>query len=63
MYLFIIYYALYYPFQKIRAPYLRRTTAAARALPSHTSACWVFSCFRNPPNTDMEYNAVFNVRT
>ena len=26
------------------------------------SACWVFSCFRNPPNSEMEYG-IFNVRT
>ena len=25
-------------------------------------ACWVFQCFRNPPNSDMDYG-VFNVRT
>ena len=35
-------------------PYLGKATAAARAeLPSPTRACWVFSCFRNPPNSDM----------
>ena len=26
------------------------------------NACWVFSCFHNPPNTDMDYR-IFNVRT
>ena len=26
------------------------------------SACWVFSCFCNPPNSDMDYRT-FNVRT
>ena len=26
------------------------------------SACWVFSCFRNPPNSDMEYR-IFIDRT
>ena len=26
------------------------------------SACWIFSCFRNPPNTDMDC-MIFNVRT
>ena len=26
------------------------------------SACWVFSCFCNPPNSDMDYR-IFNVRT
>ena len=25
-------------------------------------ACWVFSCFHNPPNSDMDYG-IFNVRT
>ena len=28
---------------------------------SYFSACWVFSCFRNPPNSDMGYR-IFNVR-
>ena len=26
------------------------------------SACWVFSCFCNPPNSDMDYR-IFNMRT
>ena len=26
------------------------------------SSCWVFSCFHNPPNSDMDYR-IFNVRT
>ena len=26
------------------------------------SACWVFQCFRNPPNSDMDY-WIFNVST
>ena len=26
------------------------------------SACWVFSCFHNPPNSDMDYR-IFNVLT
>ena len=29
-------------------------------LPSPTSACWVFSCFRNLQNSDMDYT-MFNV--
>ena len=38
-----------------------KATAAARAaLPSPTSACWVFLCFRNPPDSDMDYR-IFNV--
>ena len=50
-------------FGKFGPPYLGETTAAARAaLPSPTSACWVFSCFRNPPNSDMDYR-IFNVCT
>ena len=36
---------------------LGKATAAREA-----SACWVFSCFRNPPNSDMDYR-IFNVRT
>ena len=46
------------PFGKFRPPYLGNATAAARpVLPSLTSACWVFSCFRNPPKSDndMDY--------
>ena len=40
-----------------------KATAATRAaLLSLTSACWVFSCFRNPPNTNMNYR-IFNVCT
>ena len=26
------------------------------------SACWVFSCFRNPPDSEIDYR-IFNVRT
>ena len=34
--------------------YLGKATAVARAaLPRPTSACWVFLCFRNPPNSDV----------
>ena len=41
----------------------RKATVVARAaLPSPTGACWVFSCFRNPPTSDMDYR-IFNVRT
>ena len=39
--------------------YPGKTTAAARAaLSSPTSACWVFSCFRNPPNFDTDYRSI-----
>ena len=51
------------PFGKFGPPYLGKATAGARAaLPSHTSAGWVFSCFCNPPNYDMDHR-IFNVRT
>ena len=48
------------PFGKFGPPYMGKAIAAARtALPSPTSACWVFPCFRNPPNSDMDYR-IFN---
>ena len=51
------------PFGKFGPPYPGKATAAARAaLPSPTSACWVFSCFRNPPNSDLDCR-IFNVHT
>ena len=55
--LIIFYYffflILYHPFREIWSPYLGKDTAAARAaLPNPTNACWVFSCFRNPPKSD-----------
>ena len=50
------------PFGEFWLPYLDMSTSAARAaLPSPTSACWIFSCFRNPPNSDMD-DRIFNVR-
>ena len=50
--------------RKIRdAPYQGKATAAARAaLPSLASACWVFSCFRNPSKSYMDCR-IFNVLT
>ena len=51
---------------KFGPPYLGKAksiTAAARAaVPNPASACWVFSCFRNPPNYDIDYR-IFNERT
>ena len=40
---------------KVGPPYVDKATAAARAamIPSPASVCWGFSCFRNPPNSDM----------
>ena len=63
-FLFSFYFIrLIIPFGKFGPSYLGKTKAAARAaLPSPTCACWVFSCFRNPPNSDMDY-MIFNVRT
>ena len=53
-YIYFLYFII--PFGKFEPPYLGKATAATRAaLPSPTSACWVFSCFRNPPNSDMDY--------
>ena len=50
------------PFGKFGPPYLGKVTVAARvAQPSPTCACWVFLCFRNPPNSDMDY-WIFTVR-
>ena len=54
---------LFIPFGKFGPPYLGKATEATRAaLPSPTSAYCVFSCFRNPPNSDTDYG-IFNVRT
>ena len=48
-------------FGKYGLHYLRKAIGATRAaLPSPTSACWVFLCFCNPPNSDMDYR-IFNV--
>ena len=57
------FFTLYYPFQEIWATLPGYLTVATRAvLPSPASACWVFSWFRNPTNSDMDYR-IFNVRT
>ena len=63
-YLFILLYTLYYPFREIWAaiPGVWLQQAARAALPSPTGACWVFLCFRNAPNSDVDYR-IFNVRT
>ena len=51
------------PFGKFGPPYLGKATAASRAaLPNPTSACWVFSRFRNPPQSDMDCR-ILNVST
>ena len=61
VYLFITHFII--SFGKFGPPYLGKTTVATRAmLPSPTSACWVFSCFRHPPNSDKD-NRICNVRT
>ena len=38
-----------------------KPAATEIALPTTYDACWVFSCFHNPPNSDMDYR-IFNVR-
>ena len=64
LFLFMFFIHLIIPFGKFGPSYLGNATAAARAaLPSPTSACWVFSCFRNPSNSDDMYYMIFNVRT
>ena len=35
--------------------------ATASRYPTYC-ACWMFKCFHNPPNSDMDYR-IFNVRT
>ena len=57
-----LFYTFYYPFWEIGAALPGKATAATRAEQhSPTSACWVFSCFCNPPNCDMDYR-IFNLR-
>ena len=49
-------YTLLIPFGKFGPPYPGKATAAAiAALPSPTSARWVFSYYHNPANSDMDY--------
>ena len=48
---------------KYGPPYLGKASTAARAaLPSPKRASWVFSCFGNPPNSDLDHK-IFNVST
>ena len=65
LFYFILFYFIHFiiTFGKFGPPYLGKTTAAARTvLPNPTSACWVFSRFHNPLNSDMDYR-IFNMRT
>ena len=51
------------PSGKFGPPHLGKAAVSARAaLPSPTSACWVFSYFRNPPNSDMDNRILTCVR-
>ena len=55
------FYTLLIPDGEFGPPYLDTATAAARAaLPCPTSACWVFLCVHNPPNSDMDFR-IFDV--
>ena len=40
----------------------RGKPAAAKSRYPTCGACWVFQCFHNPPNSDMDYS-IFNVHT
>ena len=40
----------------------REKPAATESRYPTYGACWVFQCFHNPPNSDMNYR-IFNVRT
>ena len=52
--LFCFYLHFVIHFRKFVPPHLGKAAAAAwAALPSPTNACWVFSGFRNPPNSDV----------
>ena len=58
---FVYYVHFTIPFGKLGSPYnSRKCSTRCRVL--QVSACWVFSCFRNPPNSDMDYS-IFNVPT
>ena len=59
-FMMLILYTLFSLFWKFKPPYLGKATTAARAaLHSPTIACWVLSCFRNPPKSDIHYR-IFN---
>ena len=62
---FIHFITLLIPWGKCRPPYLGMATVYSSRKSSANqsySACWVFTCFCNPPNSDMDYR-IFNVRT
>ena len=46
----------------LRFTHFHVTTINRLIILPHFSACWVFSCFHNPPHSDMDYR-IFNVRT
>ena len=58
----MLFFSFLITFWKFGPPYLGKSTEDARAvLPSPTSACWVFLCFCNPPNSQRDY-IFFNMR-
>ena len=60
---FFFFHTLLIPCGKFRLPYLCKATSAAMAvLPGPTCACCFCPCFRNRPNSDMDYR-IFKVRT
>ena len=62
VFLFLFFNTALIPCGKFGSPLGKVTAATRTALPSPTSACWVFLRFRNPPNSDMDYR-IFDVRT
>ena len=62
----IILYKMYYPngISPMRnlACFLWGKPAATESRYPTFSACWVFQCFQNPPNSDMDYR-IFNMGT
>ena len=59
-----LFFTLYYSLvgNLDRLTWVRLHGSCKSSATSPTSACWVFSCFRNPPNSDMDYR-ISNVGT
>ena len=55
---------LYYPFREVRTALLGKGYSSRKSSAPHSYKCMlgVFSCFRNPPSSDVNYR-IFNVRT
>ena len=55
---FVLFFTLCCP----KESHLQQSRSRATQPFTNYSACWVFICFHNPPNSDMDYR-IFNVRT